>query len=134
VPQATKIIVRSLKVITSRPNFTLHQVLAVKPDGSPIVDSMGQELNLRSFEELPKNRIIDVEVERFDSEKYGVSYTLKAVNYSLTDRVDELEARIKAMEEKLAQAPSPSAPPPPPGTPPPIPETGSGTTTQEVPF
>lgn len=131
----TKIIVRDLKVITSRPNYTLHQVIAVKPDGSPIVDAMGQELNLRSFQELPKNRVIDVEVESFTSEKYGTSYTLKAMNYSLTDRVDELEAKVKALEEKLARSVSPAAPPPPPmGAAPPIPATHGGPASDDIPF
>jgi hypothetical protein len=134
--KTTKMIVRELKVISSKPEYTLHQVRAVKPDGSPIVDAQGQELNLRSFQELPRNRVIDVEVERYDSEKYGTSFTIKAVNYSLTDRVEELEARIKALEDKLAnlQAPAPTAPPDPPtDTVPQIPAT-VGVEPEDIPF
>jgi hypothetical protein len=49
--------------------WTIYDVTAVGEDGAPI------EEKLRSFDEL--HGTVEVEIERVEHEKYGVSYTLK---------------------------------------------------------
>src|SRR4029077_10696228 len=51
--------------------YTIYEIAARGEDGLEITE------NLRSFEELPLDVLIDVEVETFHSERHGHSYTLK---------------------------------------------------------
>jgi hypothetical protein len=121
--------------------YQIHQIIATKPDGTVIP----QSLNLRSFEDLPRNTVIEVEAELFESEKYGNSYTLKQKgggggSGTLAQQVKALEQRIAHIEAFLqgrgefvgtaapAQAPAAqpapvqqqaAPPPPPPPVPPP---------------
>lgn len=72
-----QIIVLDLKHIKSGTTsggepYTLRQVRATKLDGIPI------DLNLRTFDDLPKDIPITVTVEKFSSQRgYGDSYTIK---------------------------------------------------------
>jgi hypothetical protein len=112
-PHTTEIIVTEQKVIHSGNkngrDYTIYQVIATNRNGQLI------DLNLRSFDELPKNQVIKVEVEKFDSEQYGVSYTvslegkkkssgLGKVVDGLRDRVSALEARLEAVEKLVKGA------------------------------
>jgi hypothetical protein len=95
VPGTRQLIVTDLKHIksghtrTGEP-YTLWQVRATGLDGIPI------EQNLRTFEELPRDIPVTVQVEFFKSDRgYGDSYTLKQVT-----------------EGAAATTAAPSAPPP----------------------
>lgn len=94
--------------------FTLYQIVATKPDGTAI------DLNLRSFEDLPRDEVLPVEVTPFVSEQYGTSYTLKTKGKSKQrQKMDELEARMTVVEKMLGITPDSSSelqpgPPPPP--------------------
>lgn len=123
----TTIIVRELKHIqdgqtSTGGKYTLWQVRATKPDGIPI------EQNLRSFEELALDVPLKVSVERFESDQFGVSYTVKSIKPKLSERVEMLEDTTKRLESELdalkakvanLTAPPPPPPPPPPPAPPP---------------
>jgi hypothetical protein len=139
--KTTKIIVTEMRVTAqgktkAGADYTLYQVLATKPDGQRI------DLNLRSFTDLPKNEVIEVDVELYESDTYGKSYTLKRKggggggggSKKLAESVDELRQRVERIEAFLqgrgefgGTAPAPAqAPPPqpaaaPPQAPPPVP-------------
>lgn len=134
-----KLIVRELrKIHTGRTKagaeYVVWQVVATTPDGRPI------DVNLRTFEELPRNEVIECTVELFKSEQYGDSYTLKQLGRRSTkDELKALEARVAKLEQTIymrddpytnqgghaappqpttqAQPPPPAPPPPPPATP-----------------
>lgn len=124
-----RLIVRDLKRIhsgrTSKgAEYIIWQVIATKPDGTPI------DQNLRTFEELPKNEVIEVTVEPYNSEQYGTSYTLKQVGRRSTrDELKALTERVARLEQAVynggARAASPQPTPPlavpPPPPPPPAP-------------
>jgi hypothetical protein len=104
-------------------DFTLYQIVATKPDGTLI------EENLRSFEDLPRDEVLPVEVTPFVSDQYGMSYTLKLRAKSKQgQKLDELEERIARIESHLglesnssSQQPGPPPPPQPSSQPPPPP-------------
>lgn len=128
----TKIIVKECKVIhsgTARDGaaYTMHQLIATKPDGAPI------QKNLRSFEDFPLHEVVDVTVTPFVSEQYGTSYTIKRKGLSESQReIEQLKKRMAAVETRLGITPggssAPAVPPPPsPGAaPPPLPNTAGG--------
>lgn len=155
----TKIIVRELLHIhtgrsKSGGTYSIWQVRATKPDGTKIADASGEELKLRTFDEgLPKDQVIDVSVEKHDSEQYGTSFTVAAVGEAkggLTKRVEKIEAFLKATvgdrwtnfnpgnpeTARPAQATPPPAPPPaPPPPPPPPPQPQPSSTPDDaIPF
>lgn len=70
-----QIIVTELKQLSSGTRsgetWTIYQVRATLADGRVI-----QDMKLRTFENLPLNQVISVEVEPFNSPKYGQSYTM----------------------------------------------------------
>lgn len=147
-----KIIVKDLKVIHKGRNrqgseYTIRQVVATTEQGIPI------EQNLRTFEEnLPKNQPIEVEIEVYNSEQYGTSYTVKragAGRKGLGKKVDalegevnqlkvrlaKLEERIKAAAPAAAQAPQAAPPAQPPPQPPPVaPQSGGLPSDDDIPF
>jgi hypothetical protein len=51
--------------------YTIYEIAARGEDGLEITE------NLRSFEKLPLDVLIEVEVESFSSDRHGHSYTLK---------------------------------------------------------
>lgn len=83
--------------------FTIYEVEASKADGSPV------EEKLRSFENLPLE-VLDLNVTRYASQKYGLSYTLSRRTKpnrdqqiaELNDKIDALSARLRVLEEKGA--------------------------------
>lgn len=95
-------------------DFTLYQIVATKPDGTAI------DYNLRSFEDLPRDEVLRVEVTPFVSEQYGTSYTLKTKAKTRQKlKMEELEQRIEVVEQMLGITPNSSSeeqpgPPPPP--------------------
>lgn len=142
----TTIIVKELRHIHSGTSkggqpYQIQQVVATRQDGTMI------DKNLRTFEALPKNEPIEVTVERFQSEEYGVSFTVKPAGKSggVGKSLDELRGRIVTLEEKVekiqrvqANAPAPTAvpapPPPPPGGPMPPPPPGGLPSDDTIPF
>jgi len=114
----TTIIVRETREIhhghQGGKDFTLYQIVATKPDGTNI------DLNLRSFEDLPRDEVLPVEVTPFVSEQYGTSYTLKTKTKTGQRRkMEELESRLEVVEKMLGLTPNSSSevqpgPPPPP--------------------
>lgn len=120
----TQIIVKEIKEISSgrRPNsgehYTMYQLIATKPDGTVI------DLNLRTFDEIPTNEVVDVHVTPFNSERYGTSYTIKPVGKTQQQsQLEEVMKRLRVIEERLGIQ-APGTPPltpqgAPPVTPPP---------------
>lgn len=130
--------------------YKLYQIIATKPDGTPIT------FNLRSFSDLPRNEVLKVECTLRPSEKYGDSYTIEVLEGG--DRYARLEDRVKILEEELTRVthflqgrgefrgsaapaeppptPPPSAPPTaPPAEPPPPPSVSPPAATQDdIPF
>jgi hypothetical protein len=92
-------------VSTSGSPWTLYEVIATDEHGAPI------EEKLKSFEKLEGT--VEVEVERQEHPKYGVSFTLKPVaagaaeapspGARLGPKVDELRDRIATLERRLAE-------------------------------
>jgi hypothetical protein len=122
----TQIIARELRHIKtdtgkSGHQYTLWQVIATKPDGTEI------EQNLRTFDELPLNEVIEVTVESFQASSGATSYTVKPKRAGLPDSVDDLRLRVEKLEshvfgrttETPTQAATVTPPPPPPAPPPP---------------
>lgn len=70
-----QIIVTELKALSSGTRngepWSIYQVRATLADGRVI-----QDMKLRTFENLPTQQVISVEVEPYNSQKYGQSYTL----------------------------------------------------------
>jgi hypothetical protein len=106
--------------------YKLHQVIATKVDGTPIPH------NLRSFSDLPKSVVIEVECTLHRSEQYGDSYTIemKGGNQVVTleeqvkalqERVEKIEAFLSGRGEFVGSATEPATAPPPPPPPPPQP-------------
>jgi hypothetical protein len=151
----TKIIVKETKVTHSGKtstggSYNLYQVIATRTDGRSIT------FNLRSFEDLPTNEVLDVECEIYRSQQYGDSYTVKRIggnpkSASLGKAVDELRERVDKIEAFLQgrgefggtavqQEPAQGQPPPPPpgngqaAPPPPPPSTPAPTTDDQIPF
>lgn len=114
----TAIIVRETRAIHQGQQggkpFTLYQIVATKPDGKPI------DLNLRAFEDLPRDEVMPVEVTPFVSEQYGTSYTIKPKAKSRQSlKIEELEERLAAVERAVGLTPNssssvPAGPPAPP--------------------
>lgn len=136
----TRIIVVETKVTNegrtkSGGSYRLYQVIATKPSGEPI-----DQFNLRSFQELPTNEVIEVDAELYKSRSgFGDSYTLtrKTTGPSMSQRMKTLEERVEALEQKLAaqSAPSVGPPPVPTSTMPPIPSTDqSPAGGEDIPF
>lgn len=79
----------------------LYEIIATTPEGE------GIDLKLKSFEKL--EGLVDVEVEKQEHEKYGVSYMLKtpkgggggSPGARLGPKVDELRGRIERLESGL---------------------------------
>jgi hypothetical protein len=148
----TKLIVTQSKVThsgktSSGGSYNLYQVIATRPDGAPI------PFNLRSFEDLPTNEVLDVECEIYRSQQYGDSYTVKRIGGSpktatLGKSVDELRERVERIEAFLqgrgefggsAAQPAQAQPPPPPpngaASPPPAPPASTPPTPDDhIPF
>lgn len=128
--------------------YTLYQVIATKPSGEAI------NLNLRAFEDLPKNVPLEVDAELFRSQQYGDSYTLKRKGTphggsgSAGPRLDEIEKRVKRIEDFLSgrgefggsaapeSSPQVAQPKPPPAPPPvnPDPPAGELPSDDSIPF
>lgn len=147
-----KLIVREQKEIhkgtRSGRDYVIYQVIATTEGGVPI------DQNLRSFQQLPKNQIIEVDIEKFDSPQWGVSYTLstkKSGGEAVGKRIDGLERQLAELTKRvgaLEGGPARTAPPattgPPvdrsPGTPqvqpqqpPPLPGEGEAPS-DDIPF
>lgn len=76
--------------------YTMWQLIATKPDGTPI------EQNLRAFEDMPRGEVLEVSVTPFVSQQWGTSYTVARKDKSeLHKKVEELEARIARLESML---------------------------------
>lgn len=144
----TQIVVTEQRPIHSGTNnsgapYTIYQVIANRQNGELI------DLNLRSFEELPKNQLITVTVEKYDNPRYGVSYTvsLKGKKSGLGAKVAKLEADLKVLEQRVAaleqrgggSSSAPTSVPgtpagPPPGPPPTPPQSVGSGLPDDVPF
>ena|SRR5918995_5153954 len=80
--------------------WTLYAVEAVDAAGAPI------RAELRAFEKLPVDELVELEVERRDDAR-GVTYTLRCprTGSALGGRVAALERRVEHLEE-LARQPT----------------------------
>lgn len=103
MPGKRTIIVKELKVIHKGTNkagqdYTIYQVLATDPAGNSLDD-----YNLRSFQELPKHQPVEVEIEKFESDRYGESYTVstKSGGKKMGSEVRQLTTRVEALEKAL---------------------------------
>lgn len=84
--------------------FTIYNVTALGEDGLPI------DLRLRTFDgELPRNELIEVEVEKRDDDRHGTTYTISIPGKGstqprgnpLAESVDDLKRRVTVLEEAL---------------------------------
>lgn len=98
-------------------DYTIYEVTANRENGEPIGDK-----KLRSFEDLPTGELLDLTVTPFNSDKYGLSYTLarKGGKVSSHQRINELQAvvtdlgeRVRRLETAGARGTVPAASPPP---------------------
>lgn len=78
----------------------MYEVYAVTEEGEPVQE------DLRSFQELDLNKLVEYEITPYHDPERGTSYTLKRQPKNtarrvdaLEERVDELERRLKALEE-----------------------------------
>lgn len=79
-------------------DYVIYQVIATTEGGVPI------EENLRSFQQLPKNQLIEVEIEKFDSPQWGVSYTLstkKSGGEAVGKRIGEMERQLAELTKRV---------------------------------
>jgi hypothetical protein len=90
---------------SSGKDWTLYEVTAVDENGAPI------EEKLKSFDAL--SGTVEVEVEKDDNPKYGVSYMLKLPKGSagasappagarLGPKVDDLRGRVEHLEDQVS--------------------------------
>lgn len=81
--------------------WTLYGVEAVNEDGQPINET------LKTFQELPLDQLIEVEIERKETPEYGVEFTIKkpkGARYGLRpspgdDAYEDLKRRVYALEQ-----------------------------------
>jgi len=119
---ARRVIVTGLEELTrgrgDHGDWTLYKVAATSPEGVTI------GVDLRSFQRLPIGRVIDVEVERREHERYGTTYTLKRPKASparLQEQLDEHEQLLGALAERVDRVEAAVA-------------TGAGDDGDDVPF
>jgi hypothetical protein len=84
-------------------DYTIFEIFAEKPDGTPITEK------LRAFTALPVGQFMDVTVKAFNSEEHGRSFTVfpkdkkasatQAVN-ELTEMVTDLMRRVGELERR----------------------------------
>ncbi len=126
-----RLIVREMRRITTGrtskgAEYVICQVVATTPEGQPI------NHNLRTFEDLPRDQVIEVSIERHNSEQYGESFTLKQVGRrssrdelkALAERVAKLEQAVYSGTTVPTEGAAHAAPPQPttaPALPPPLP-------------
>lgn len=129
-----KIIVTGCRAVTSGEKngreWTIYEVEALREDHTPLPP----DTKLRSFTELPIGELVEVTLEKYDSEQYGTSWTVKRKGggsrkryNELVERVEQLEGQVRALSERVfgggasTPAPTPAAIPaePMPAVPPP---------------
>lgn len=106
-PSERRIIVKQCRLVTSgtgrnQKPYSIFELEATREDHTPIPEDM----KLRAFEELPVGVPLDVTVERYDSEKYGPSYTVKLKGGgqgSPQSQISALAQRLADAEEKIAR-------------------------------
>jgi hypothetical protein len=83
---------------TGRP-WVLYGVEASFADGTPITDE------LVSFDKMPTDSLVEVETERRDDPKYGVSYKLKPTEFNLSPAEAQLalEGTVKRQTEQISE-------------------------------
>lgn len=74
---------------------TLYEVFATDPDGNPI------EEQLRTFAELEEGVPVEYEVQRYNHEQYGTSFTLFPPKRETHKRVSVLERDFQALKDEL---------------------------------
>lgn len=94
--------------------YTIFELEALREDRTPLPDGM----KLRAFDDLPVNTPVDVTIEKYSSDKYGDSYTVKLKGGSgvspqaqinaLSERLAEAEDRIRRLAERVYGAHDPA--------------------------
>lgn len=84
-------------------DYVIYEVQAVGEDGQEI------DQTLRTFHNLGEkgliNKLVEYDVEQYDHEKYGTSYTItppKSGGGSLGPKVDELRDQLNDLEARVA--------------------------------
>lgn len=78
--------------------FTIYEVKAERPDGREVNEK------LRSFSSLPVGQVIEVNVQPYNSEVHGRSFTLYpkgSKGTGATAQLNELHERVTALEGKI---------------------------------
>lgn len=104
----TKLTITSCEAVHTGNNrngnpYTIYEVMAMDEAGAPVTE------NLRAFDDLPLNELLDCEVERYESDAHGVTFTIYpkakvarkaggAPKGGLGKSVDELRERVNKLE------------------------------------
>lgn len=84
--------------------WVIYEVQAVDAKGIPV------EEKLRSFKALPVGVGQEYEVERYDHEQYGTSFTLFPPKQKSSERLDVLEGQVADLLARIARLESGAAP------------------------
>jgi hypothetical protein len=68
----------------------------VDENGAPVTEK------LRSFAELEEGVLIEYEIERYNHEKHGLSYTLHRPKQNTARRVAALEKQVQSLLDRLS--------------------------------
>jgi hypothetical protein len=78
----------------------MYEVEALTEAGERIGPQTGQQL--RSFQELPINELVEYDVQPQDTDRHGRTYTLFPPREPLWKQVNELRARVEKLEQLVA--------------------------------
>jgi hypothetical protein len=80
--------------------WVMYEVEALTEAGERIGPQTGQQL--RSFQELPINELVEYDVQPQDTDRHGRTYTLFPPREPLWKQVNELRARVEKLEQLVA--------------------------------
>lgn len=75
---------------------TLYEITAVDENGAQVTEK------LRSFAELEEGVLIEYEIEPYNHEKHGLSYTLHRPKQNTTKRVIALEKQVQTLLDRVS--------------------------------
>lgn len=86
--------------------YVMYEVEAIDESGKRIDQAAGGA-PIRAFQELPIGELVEYEVQPKQTDRHGMTYTLKPPREPLWKRVQALEDRVDALEELLRRGQNP---------------------------